>query len=78
MTTLCEILDRHLRLLSVDETGLQGDYNFSVKNEGDTEEDFLQALREQTGILATRGRRKITILEFHPLNGEAPAVPNQS
>jgi hypothetical protein len=46
-------------------TVLQRDYNFSVKNEGDTEEDFLQALREQTGIVATPGRREITILELH-------------
>lgn len=46
----------------VDETGLTGIYDFKVKGEARTTEEFLGMLRDQLGLVVTPGRRSIGVL----------------
>jgi uncharacterized protein (TIGR03435 family) len=59
---LCRAVEPNVGRLVVDETGLEGAYDFQVINSGDNTEDFLAALRDQLGIVATPGRREVTML----------------
>ena len=58
----CRGIERYSHLPIVDETGLEGDYNFQVDSDGKSNEAFLQALYEQLGIVATPAKREIQFL----------------
>jgi uncharacterized protein (TIGR03435 family) len=59
---LCSAMEPHLDRLVIDETGLGASYNFQILASGDNTEDFLQALRDQLGIVATPSQRDVTML----------------
>lgn len=59
---LCSALERHLDRLVVDETGLEGSFDFRVSSNGDTKEDFFRALHENLGLVATPGQRDVAML----------------
>ena len=58
MADLCEFVERFDHALVVDETGLKGRYSVHVKGDG----DFHKLLREQLGVVVTRGWREVEVL----------------
>jgi uncharacterized protein (TIGR03435 family) len=62
ISRLCLVLEEALDRLFVDETHLEGRYDFEVRSDGQTTEDFLQALRDQLGLVVTPGRRDVSML----------------
>jgi uncharacterized protein (TIGR03435 family) len=61
-------LERGLGRPVIDETGLEGVYDFEVHGEARNNEDFIRNLREQTGLVLTPATRSIEILTIRSLN----------
>ena len=59
---LCSAIEDHLDHLVIDETALQGSYDFRVLNSGNSNEEFFQALHDQLGLVAMPDRRDVTML----------------
>jgi uncharacterized protein (TIGR03435 family) len=64
---LCRMLEERLERVFVDETRLTGVYDLEVVNGGFTTEDFLRALRDSAGLVATWERRDVTTLVVRQL-----------
>jgi uncharacterized protein (TIGR03435 family) len=62
MADLCNMLERTLDRLVVDETGLEGGYDFQVVNTGNSNEAFFQALRGGLGLVAKPDQREVAML----------------
>jgi uncharacterized protein (TIGR03435 family) len=56
------LLDRPL----VNETGLEGEFKIRVKSSEGEENDFLERLREETGLVITPSQRNVEMLVFEP------------
>jgi len=56
------ILERGLHRPIVDETNLKGTFDFSVKSNARSAEEFIEALRDQVGLLLTPAQRNIEML----------------
>ena len=74
MTALSSSMDDFRRGLEeglhrpvIDETGLTGFYDFQVKGEAQTTEEFLAILRDQLGLLVTPVRRSIEMIVVRAL-----------
>jgi len=59
---LCEMLEATLDRPVIDETNLDGLYDFNVRTQTESGERFLQALCDQLGLAATPARRNVTML----------------
>jgi uncharacterized protein (TIGR03435 family) len=64
---LCKMLERGLDRLVIDETGLEGVYDFHVVSKGNNNEAFFQALRDGLGLVATPATRNVAILVVRQL-----------
>jgi uncharacterized protein (TIGR03435 family) len=51
----------------IDETGLTGFYDFQVKGEAQTTDEFLAMLRDQLGLIVTPARRGVEMIVVQPL-----------
>jgi uncharacterized protein (TIGR03435 family) len=60
-------LERGLNRPIVDETNLKGSYDIEVHGKARSTDEFLQMLRDQTGIVLTPTRRDIEMLVVRPL-----------
>ena len=61
------MLEESLGRVFVDETNLTGAYDLEVRNTKFTMEDFLQALRDAAGLVATWERRDVMMLVIRQL-----------
>jgi uncharacterized protein (TIGR03435 family) len=61
MADLCSALESHLDRPVIDETGLEGSYDFQVGGENDSEH-FFQILRDDLGLQMAPGKRDVTML----------------
>ena len=61
MGDLCQALERHFDRPVIDETGLEGSYDFQVGGENESEH-FFQMLRDDLGLQVTPGKRDVTML----------------
>ena len=64
MDDLCRDLESPVDRPVVNETSLEGRYTLSIKAQLDTENDFLEQLRAQTGLLIIPAQRNIDLLQF--------------
>jgi uncharacterized protein (TIGR03435 family) len=62
----CHLLEGQLDRPVVNETNLQGEFNFSAKSREGGENDFLERLRDQSGLVITPAKRTVEILVFDP------------
>jgi uncharacterized protein (TIGR03435 family) len=62
MAQLCEMLEATLDRPVIDETNLDGLYDFNVRTQAENGERFLHAVCDQLGLAATPSRRKVTML----------------
>ena len=62
MADLCKALEMHLDRPVVDETSLEGSYDFQVVGGGNNNETFFQVLRDDLGLQVTPGKRDVTML----------------
>jgi uncharacterized protein (TIGR03435 family) len=60
--SFCEMLEEGLNRPVVNETHLQGEFKFDVKSSGKATNDFLERLREETGLVITAGQRNVEML----------------
>ncbi len=60
MGDLCEVTERFENTLVVDETNLKGHYSINVSGDG----DFRKMLKEQLGLVLTKGKREIDVLRI--------------
>jgi uncharacterized protein (TIGR03435 family) len=60
----CRVLESMLDHPVVNETNLKGRFEFDVKSSGGEKENFLDRLREQTGLVITPDRRNVEMLVF--------------
>jgi uncharacterized protein (TIGR03435 family) len=58
------ILERGLHRAVIDETGLKGEYNLRTDGHAKSTEEFLQKLKDQTGLDVFPARRSLEILVF--------------
>jgi uncharacterized protein (TIGR03435 family) len=58
----CEMLEEGLDRPVVNETHLEGEFKFHVKSSGKETNDFLDRLREETGLVITPGQRNVAML----------------
>jgi uncharacterized protein (TIGR03435 family) len=63
-----EDLERGLGRPVIDETGLEGVYDIEVHGNATNTDEFIRALREQTGLVLTNATRSIEILTLRSLN----------
>jgi uncharacterized protein (TIGR03435 family) len=61
MADLCKALERHFDRPVIDETGLEGSYDFQVGGESDSEH-FFEMLRDDLGLQVKPGKRDVTFL----------------
>ena len=67
MEDFCLHLEDSLDRLVVDETHLKGRYSFAVRDDSiHSTDEFLQKLREQTGLVLAPDRRNVTMLVVRP------------
>jgi uncharacterized protein (TIGR03435 family) len=59
---LCDLLESELRRPVVNETGLAGRYRFHVQTRAQSNDEFIGALQEQTGLVVTPGVRDVAML----------------
>jgi uncharacterized protein (TIGR03435 family) len=62
----CHTLERVLDRPVVNETNLEGEFKFRVENSDGAENDFLQRLRDQLGLVITPAQRNVETLVFEP------------
>ena len=60
----CHTLESELDRPMVNETNLQGEFEFDVENDQGAENTFLQRLRDRTGLVITPAKRNVEILVF--------------
>ncbi len=51
----------------IDETGLDGYYDFKLAGETHSTDEFLSMLHEQLGLVVTSARRSIAMIDVRPL-----------
>jgi uncharacterized protein (TIGR03435 family) len=61
-------LERGLGRPVIDETGLEGVYDFEVHGNAGNTDEFIRMLREQTGLVLTSAIRSIEILTLRSPN----------
>jgi uncharacterized protein (TIGR03435 family) len=66
MEQFSDLLARGLNRPVIDETQLKGKYDLEVRGDSHTTEEFLQALREQLGLVLTPQRRSVKMLVVRP------------
>jgi uncharacterized protein (TIGR03435 family) len=62
----CHLLEGQLNRPVVNETNLQGEFMFSADRSEGSGNDFLERLRDQSGIVITPAQRTVKILTFEP------------
>jgi len=62
----CRTLEMTLDRPVVNETHLEGQFEFNVKTSETKQNDFLQRLRDQLGLVITEVQRNVEILAFEP------------
>jgi uncharacterized protein (TIGR03435 family) len=62
----CHMLERALDRPVVNETSLEGEFKFRVENSDGAENDFLERLRDQLGLVITPSQRNVEMLLFEP------------
>jgi uncharacterized protein (TIGR03435 family) len=62
------MLEHGLKRPIVDETNLKGEYDLEVHGKARTPEEFLQMLRDQTGLVLTPAQRGVEMLVVTPLH----------
>jgi uncharacterized protein (TIGR03435 family) len=62
----CHTLESNLDRPVVNETNLEGKYDFQVRPEGGQQNDFLERLRSQLNLVVTPTQRNIETLVFQP------------
>jgi uncharacterized protein (TIGR03435 family) len=60
----CHTLESKLDRPMVNDTNLQGEFEFDVENDQGTENTFLQRLHDRTGLVITPAKRNVEILVF--------------
>jgi uncharacterized protein (TIGR03435 family) len=65
---LCHRLEGALDRPVVNETKLDGEFDFQVKTAKDVKSNFLERLRDQFGLVITSAPRSVEILVFNPKN----------
>jgi uncharacterized protein (TIGR03435 family) len=68
MESLSGVLQQALGIPVIDNTGLNGTYDIKVKSDSHSTEEFLEALREQMGIVLTRSTRPLELVTVRALN----------
>ncbi len=66
MDDICWDLEHSLDRPVVNETELEGAYKIEVQIPPDSNADFLQRLRKETGLVITPGQRSVEFLQFQP------------
>jgi uncharacterized protein (TIGR03435 family) len=69
MVQLCQMLEGALDLPVIDETNLEGAFALNVHTESPSTLEFLRALTEATGLVATPDRREVEMLVCKPNRG---------
>jgi uncharacterized protein (TIGR03435 family) len=62
----CHMLERALDRPLVNETSLEGEFKFRVESSDGAENDFLERLRDQLGLVITPAQRNVETLVFEP------------
>jgi uncharacterized protein (TIGR03435 family) len=62
----CHTLEAQLDRPVINETNLRGQFNFHVEDTRSEKNDFLQRLRDQTGLIITPSQRVVETLVFEP------------
>jgi uncharacterized protein (TIGR03435 family) len=62
----CHMLEAELDRPVVNETNLEGKFKFRVENSKESENDFLERLRDQLGLVITPTQRNVETLVFEP------------
>jgi uncharacterized protein (TIGR03435 family) len=62
----CRALERTLDRPVMNETHIEGQFEFKVKASETANNDFLEHLRDQLGLVVTEARRNVEILSFQP------------
>jgi uncharacterized protein (TIGR03435 family) len=62
----CHMLEGTLDRPVVNETNLEGEFKFRVENSDGAENDFLDRLRDQLGLVITPAQRNVETLVFEP------------
>jgi uncharacterized protein (TIGR03435 family) len=62
----CHFFERQLDRPVVNETNLQGEFQFEAKSSDGDKNDFLQHLHDQLGLTITPGQRNVEMLIFSP------------
>jgi uncharacterized protein (TIGR03435 family) len=60
----CHMLEGALDRPVVNETGLEGEFKFQIASSEDSENDFLERLRDQLGLVITPAQRNVETLVF--------------
>jgi uncharacterized protein (TIGR03435 family) len=60
----CHMLEGALDLPVVNETGLEGEFKFQIESNESSENDFLERLRDQLGIVIAPAQRNVEMLVF--------------
>jgi uncharacterized protein (TIGR03435 family) len=66
MDEFCHTLESNLDSPVVNETNLEGKYDFQVRGGGGQQNDFLESLRSQLNLVVTPAQRNIETLVFQP------------
>lgn len=62
----CHMLEGALDRPVVNETGLEGEFKFQIESNESSENDFLERLRDQLGIVIAPAQRNVEMLVFEP------------
>ena len=60
----CHMLEGALDRPVVNETGLEGEFKFQIESNESSENDFLERLRDQLGIVIAPAQRNVEMLVF--------------
>lgn len=66
MDEFCHWLERQIDRPVVNETHLQGNFHFDVRSNPNAQNDFLDRLRDQSGLVITPAQRDVEMLVFKP------------
>jgi len=66
MDEFCHWLERQIDRPVVNETHLQGNFHFDVRSNPNAQNDFLERLRDQSGLVITPAQRDVEMLVFTP------------
>jgi len=71
LATIARQLERHVEMPVLDETGLEGQFDWSILYDEGVEGDLLREVERELGLKATRTRRKVETLVLQPAKEEA-------